>query len=371
MRDLDLASGGPSRSVPALAGSQARHPGLKVSVLYQNRGRPTVPTSGGAAFEAYDGPAPFFARHLRAHLRQAEAADEKIVLHLHGLWSPALHFSARLAQREGWPYLVSTRGMLADWALDHKALRKKLAWRLYQCRDLERAARLVASSAFEQADVAALLPRSRVVAIPNGCGDPPDSPAPVGLLPGGEDTRWALALGRLHPVKGYAGLIEAWASVDPQGWKLAIAGPEEAGYRATLEDLLSKHRLAGKVILLGEVDDLQKWALLAQSEIFVAPSKSENFGMAIAEALRSGTPVITTTGTPWGDLLVYGCGWWIPPGVAELRQALRQATQVSAAGLREMGANGCRLVREKYCWNSVAAQTIALYQSVLGEHRCT
>jgi glycosyltransferase involved in cell wall biosynthesis len=290
---------------------------------------------------------------------------EELVFHVHGLWSPDLHQAARLARSKRIPYVVSTRGMLANWALGHKALKKKIAWKLYQQRDLENAACLLASTEFEQQDVEALLPGSKVVAIPNGCAARPVNYEVVDILPESVGARWVLALGRLHPVKGYAELIEAWAGADPAGWKLAIAGPDEAGYRSILEALIKKHDLGECVFLTGEVDDNQKWALFDQCELFVAPSKTENFGMAIAEALQSGTPVITTKGTPWRELVEHDCGWWIDNDPPALEQALREATTSSASALTQMGVNGQSLIQDKYTWDQVADRTIKLYRSII------
>jgi glycosyltransferase involved in cell wall biosynthesis len=259
--------------------------------------------------------------------------------------------------------------MLADWALDHKAWKKKAAWKLYQRNDLRRADCLIASSEFEQRDVAILLPGSRVDVVPNGCEARRGDVASQAELPGAPGVRWALALGRLHPVKGYAELIDAWAVLNPSGWKLAIAGPDEGGYRARLEELIEQSSLTDRVFLLGAADDSRKWSLLDQCELFVAPSKTENFGMAIAEALQSGTPVITTTGTPWRELLEHDCGWWVETGPDPLLTALAEATTAGAGRLLAMGARGSRLIADQYTWDRIAAHTIDLYRSVLKESR--
>jgi glycosyltransferase involved in cell wall biosynthesis len=291
------------------------------------------------------------------------------VFHLHGLWSPSLHYAAHSARKAGIPYVVSTRGMLAEWALSHRPLRKRVAWKLYQRRDLSLAACLLVSSEFEQCDVQARLHGSRVEVLPNGCEPRPAEVQRDRSLPGGPETRWALAMGRLHPVKGYAELIEAWSRVRPQGWRLAIAGPDEGGYRARLEALLRQHGLSEEILFLGEVDDTRKWALLARSELFLAPSRTENFGMAIAEALQSGRPVITTTGTPWRELNENHCGWWISPDQAALEAALAEAAARPTDVLRQMGNRGQKLIREKYAWEQVAARSVALYCALLQEHQ--
>jgi glycosyltransferase involved in cell wall biosynthesis len=184
-------------------------------------------------------------------------------------------------------------------------------------------------------------------------------------LPLTNGPRWALALGRLHPVKGYAELIDAWTRVRPAGWKLAIAGPDEGGYRAVLEHRIAQHGLPDQIILPGAADDATRWALLRQCELFLAPSHTENFGMAIAEALQAGRPVVTTQGTPWRELGENDCGWWIELTPDSLMQTLREATQCTSGQLRAMGERGRLLIRERYSWDSVAARTLDVYRSVL------
>ena len=358
VRDLDIASGGPSRSVPALAEHQACHSDVQVTVRFRDRGNPLVHMARTAVkYEVITGRGQ--GRDLKAE------SGEGLIFHLHGLWSLDLHQAAKWARSKRIAYVVSTRGMLANWALGHKALKKKIAWKLYQERDLESAACLLASTEFEQHDVEALLPSSRVVAIPNGCAARPVNGEVADILPDFAGSRWALAMGRLHPVKGYAELIEAWAGLDPVGWKLAIAGPDEAGYRSILEALITRHGLGDRVYLTGEVDDNQKWVLFDQCELFVAPSRTENFGMAIAEALQSATPVITTKGTPWRELIEHDCGWWIDNDLQALEKALREATTSSASALAQMGVDGQALIQEKYSWDQVSDRTIELYRSII------
>ncbi|MEJ8566883.1 glycosyltransferase [Elongatibacter sediminis] len=369
VRDLDRSSGGPSRSVPALAEAQSREDGTQVAAIYLDRGNPVVPALGervdyhvlSGAFRAATGA-------LSGVLREVSASAEGVMIcHLHGLWSPVLHQAAAWARSAAVPYVVSTRGMLAGWALGHKAWKKKLAWSVYQRRDLQQADALIATSPLEAADIRRLLPEARTEVIPNGCHPRPGDRVAGAELPAGQDTRWALALGRLHPVKGYAELIEAWHSLRPAGWKLAIAGPDEGGYRRRLERLIERYGIGDDVALLGAVDDERKWALLDRCELFLAPSKTENFGMAIAEALQSGTPVVTTTATPWALLREHDCGWWIEPAKVALGHALDEATRMDADALRVRGVRGRQIIEAEFSWQSIARQSIRLYRSILSE----
>ena len=139
---------------------------LQVTVRFRDRGNPMVrKTDSAVEYQLIS---------ERGRGRQLETeTGEGLIYHLHGLWSPNLHWAAKSARNRRIPYVVSTRGMLANWALGHKALKKKIAWKLYQQRDLKNASCLLASTEFEQRDVEALLPGSRVVAIPNGCAARP------------------------------------------------------------------------------------------------------------------------------------------------------------------------------------------------------
>ena len=359
IRDLDAASGGPSRSVPALAAAQSDLPGLRVSVVFGDRGNPLADLGTSTAeFLPVES-------DIGSQINVASDVPGPTVLHLHGLWDPLMHKAARFAQGQEMPYTVSTRGMLADWALSHKALKKKIGWWLYQRRDLKQSQCLLASSQFEEESIRRLLPGHRIEVIPNGCHERPEITTAEIELPQNSAKRWALALGRLHPVKGYAELIDAWARVKPEGWSLAIAGPDEDGYRSVIEQRIRSLGLEGQVILPGEVGDIEKWSLLDQCELFIAPSHTENFGMAIAEALQSGKPVLTTTGTPWQELQDFECGWWVAPEVQAISHGLRQATEMPPEVLRQMGDRGRQLIQEKYSWAVIAERTVDVYRSIM------
>src|SRR5262249_11505939 len=138
---------------------------------------------------------------------------------------------------------------------------------------------------------------------------------------GGQKT--ALFLGRIHPKKGLPMLIEAWGQVRPRGWKLQIAGPDEAGHRREVGRAGMATRLTDVVQFLGPVEPWAKEAVYFGADLFVLPTYSESFGMAVAEALAHGLAVLTTTGAPWPALAKEGCGWQVEPTVEDITEALR------------------------------------------------
>jgi glycosyltransferase involved in cell wall biosynthesis len=117
--------------------------------------------------------------------------------------------------------------------------------------------------------------------------------------------------------------------------------------------------------LIGAVAGERKAALYRAADLFVLPTFSENFGLAVAEALSLGLLVISTRGAPWADLRTQGWGWGIDTGVAPLVSALRAATALSDQERQAMGARGCIYV-QRYDWDAITEQTLTLYRWVLG-----
>jgi len=102
----------------------------------------------------------------------------------------------------------------------------------------------------------------------------------------------ALFLSRVHPKKNVDFLIEAWAQAGvPPEWRLIIAGPCEEGYQQKLQSLVQKHGLGDRVQFVGPVTGRDKSYLLQRADWFLLPSKQENFGVAVLEAIGAGCPV--------------------------------------------------------------------------------
>jgi glycosyltransferase involved in cell wall biosynthesis len=282
------------------------------------------------------------------------------IIHDNGVWLPHNHRVATLASRLEIPRVVSTRGMLEPWALSHKGWKKKIAWAAYQRRDLRSAAALHATAPAEARNLAALGLQRPIYTIPNGV-DLPEHLLPNGR-PAFSDTRTALFIGRLHPKKGLLMLIQAWATARPQGWRLAITGPDEAGHQRELQAAVAAAGLEKAVSLLEPVAGDAKNRAFREADLLVLPSHSENFGMVVAEALAHGLPVLTTTATPWSQLAAAGCGWQVEPSIPALTEGLRHATAIEPATLRAMGARGRAMVERELAWPNIVGRFIDLYK---------
>ena len=286
------------------------------------------------------------------------------ILHDNGMWLWHNHRLAGLAARRGVPRVVSARGMLEPWSMNNKKWKKDAAWRLYQRRDLLRAQRLHATAEAEAQNIGHLGLGVPICTIPNGV-DVPE--AAVGASRTGSKT--ALFLGRVHPKKGLLMLVAAWARVRPEGWRLKIVGPDEGGHRAQVEQAVATAGLGETISFAGPLDGEAKASAFFEASFFVLPTYSENFGIAIAEALAHGLPVLTTTSAPWPMLPARGCGWIASPTLDDVTEALRQATSCAPEALQAMGAKGRAFVKAEFGWDSVAQQFISTYEEMLVNKR--
>jgi glycosyltransferase involved in cell wall biosynthesis len=292
------------------------------------------------------------------------------ILHDNGIWLPHNHRLAELAATRSIPRVVSTRGMLEPWAMNQKRWKKYIAWQLYQRRDLRRADCHHATAETEAQHIRQLGLGVPVCVIPNGVDVPKPRPGRASKKHDAKGERSiALYLGRMHPQKGLLMLVDAWARVRPVGWHLKIVGPDEAGHRIELTNAMATAGLCEMISLADPVYGDAKRSAFFDADLFIFPTHSENFGMAIAEALAHGLPVLTTTGTPWSMLPERGCGWCVDTTVDGIAEGLRQATMQDSETLAAMGARGRAWVAAEFEWVHVAKRFVATYKSILSNIR--
>lgn len=290
------------------------------------------------------------------------------VVHIHGIWNL---WWAVLAQILTWrqiPFVVSPHGSLEPGALQFSRLKKRVALAIYQRRALRQASALVVTSSLEAQGLAALCLGVPVCLVPNGVAlETPLLPTTVDQGEKSDSPRTFLFLSRIHPKKGLPLLVRAWSRVRQPGWRVVVAGNDEQGHLAEVKALALALGVLDDFHFPGAVQGAAKQRLFAQADVFVLPTRSENFGIVVAEALSHGVPVITTRGAPWGGLTEKGCGWWCDIDESALAVCMEQAMQQPKQTLAAMGAAGREWVRRDFNWDFIAQRALAeLYRPTLG-----
>lgn len=141
------------------------------------------------------------------------------------------------------------------------------------------------------------------------------------------DAVMLLAVGAVVQRKGYDLLVAALATLKDLPWRLVIAGDRSRDPETTrkLEADIARHDLAARIDLAGPVSSDQLSSLYAGADLFVLPSRFEGYGMAYAEALAHGLPVVGTRAGAIPDTVPPDAGVLVPPDdVSALAEALRR-----------------------------------------------
>jgi glycosyltransferase involved in cell wall biosynthesis len=242
-------------------------------------------------------------------------------------------------------------------------MKKSIVWKLWQEPAYRDAAAWHATSEAEVDEIRAFGIRAPVAVIPNGV----DLSEKIALHCPEKEQRTLLFLSRIHPKKGLPELIEAWkklAFYRPE-WRLLIAGPDEGGHRKLLEAKVRQDRIP-RIEFLDAVYGSAKDSLFVNADLFVLPTRSENFGMVVAEALAAGVPAIVTTGAPWQGLGFNRCGWWVEQGVEPLLAALLNATALPSSKRQAMGMRGREWMKAEFGWEAIGSRMRDLYVWLAG-----
>lgn len=284
------------------------------------------------------------------------------VVHVNCCWTPMCSLVTFWAKEHRKKVVYTPHGMLEPWILSrHYWTRKFPAINLYQRKAIRMADILHATAESEKTNLMALGWNKNIYVIGN-CINVDD----IKIKSSWQRKKRILFLSRVHVKKGINFLIEAVAQLkyELDGYKVIIAGSGEDNYVNELKTLADKLGVGEMVEFVGSVFGDAKFDLYRNADLFVLPSHSENFGIVVTEALACGTPVVTTKGTPWEELVELNCGWWTEIGTEATVNALKSFLHKNEKELEKMGRNGRSLVEEKYSCKQIANEFIEMYKSL-------
>ncbi len=310
-----------------------------------------------------------------AVLARTVAASD--LVQVHTLWHPFFAPTRRLCHRHGKPYVVMPHGMLDPYSLGVHRLRKALYLALVEKRNLRGAARTLYTTdeerALAEANVSGLAPAAIV---PLGSDAPHDldpTPLRAGFLnrfPSTRNRRCLLFLSRIHPKKGLDRLLDVMPRLLERrpDIMLVVAGSGEAGHMAATRRQIESLGLAGSVLLCGRLAGDLKWGAYATAEIFVLPSRQENFGLVVAEAMQMSLPVVVSDRVN-SHVYVARAQAGVVCDCADsgaLHRALADLLDEPSTAAR-MGARGRSFAVRELTWGASTDRLESCYAEVLGD----
>ncbi|GAB4144433.1 MAG: glycosyltransferase [Cyanobacteria bacterium J069] len=310
-------------------------------------------------------------------------APEFDLAHIHALFSPVSSAAAAIARTRRLPYILRPLGTLDPIDLKKKRRLKQLYAALLERPNLAGAA-AVHFTSHQEAETAERFGLSlRDWVLPLGVDQSDFAVAPAARQAIAQATRDRLGippdrpvvlfLSRLDPKKGLDLLIPALEQVQQAGilfhWILAGSNPQDPAYENQVRDRLQGSPLSACSTQTGFVAGQPKRDLLLLADLFVLPSYYENFGIAVAEAMAAGVPVVVSNQVPLHqDIAQAQAGWVVPCRSDALADTLAIALQ--SVHRPQRGEAAQRWARQHYTWEAIAQRTVQHYEIILQDtHR--
>jgi glycosyltransferase involved in cell wall biosynthesis len=297
------------------------------------------------------------------------------IIHCHGLWTYSSLANLLQYYSKRTPYIISPHGMLDSWAIQNSQMKKKVANFLYEGPHLRNASCIRSLCKAESEAIRQYGLSNAICQIPNGI-DLPDPETKYSLPPWSgavpDDNKILLYLGRIHPKKGIANLIDAWSILhsknnkEQKRWSLVVAGWDQAGHEDELRRKASSAGLGDIIHFIGPQFGTAKEACYHHADAFILPSFSEGLPMVVLEAWAYGLPVIMTPQCNIPEGFTSGAALHVDPNAEDIARCLRQFFELTDAERMTMGEKGLALVKERFTWLKVAAEMKAVYEWVLG-----
>ena len=312
-----------------------------------------------------------------------ENARQFDLAHLHALFSPVTTLAATIARYHHLPYIIRPCGMLDPADLQKKKRLKQIYATLLERPNLAGAAAIHFTSK-EEAKISerfglcstSKMPVPRDLDCTGKMPVPRDLVIPLGVTAGLLPKRLPesqvpiiLFMSRIEPKKGLDLLIPALESILGSGIEfhfiLAGSNPQDADYETKIKVQIHNSSLAKYTTITGFVSGDLKVELLTQADLFVLPSYYENFGIAVAEAMAAGVPVVISDRIHIAeDIQQAEAGWVGPLEVGAIANSIKSAL-LNPQERQRRGLNGKEYAKKHYNWEAIAQQTIDAYQQIL------
>jgi len=422
---LSPGDGGPSFAMPLMARGLELS-GVQVDVATTEGDREQRINQNGVSVLYFPRQSEFYkvslplSRWLSEHIRDYD------LVHIHALFSYSSYAAARLATKNGVPYIVRPLGVLNRWGMQNRRkLLKRFSFHFIEQRIMRNAAAIHYTSQQERLEAAETGVRNESVVIPlavdlSGFRELPGPEPFHQKFPDARGREIILFLSRLDPKKGLDLLLRAFAACDGRrmtddgrrmtedgrpvtgdgrrmtedgrpvtgdgrritedgrpssvvrrpsssvvGPLLVIAGDGNDQFVEGLRRLAGELGIADEILWSGFLGGDDKLSAMAAASVFVLPSYSENFGIALAEAMAAGLPCVLSDQVGIAvDANGYDAGLVVPCEVGPLASAMQRLLDDPELRGR-LGANARRLVDDRFSVEAMSASLVKLYERVL------
>jgi len=311
------------------------------------------------------------------YLKFYNLAKNYQIIHQHGVFMPTSLLSILFNKKA--KIIISPHGYLEPEKLKVSKVKKELVLSVYEEKNLHSCHCLIACSEQEGKALRDFGLTQPIAILPNGIDsrilqfkkESKSKSRFKEINKINEDTKILLFLSRIHPFKGLKLLLESIKCIEEDfvqnNWIFVIAGIDEQNHEGELKRFVKKLNIGNIVKFVGPQYKEDKINALDSSNCFILPSKGENFGIVVTEALSRGLPVITTKTTPWKHLEDNNCGWWVERNKESFISVILELFECSDGLIDKMGEQGRELVKDRYNWPKISQQSVNIYKWVLSD----
>ena len=387
--NVDPESGGPTRVLTDLAKHQteAGHSITICTTDRTNTGSGIEPAAlvplrhSGAQLECFraDVPTILYSRSMHTWLKRS--IENFDIVHVHGLYRFPTTYAAALARKRAVPYIIRPHGSLDPYLYrrstkNHLVL-KRIYERLFDLPNLHGASAIHYTTEEERQRVEFLKLRSSSFVLPNGIDWSRFERLPhrgaFRKQLGVGDAPLVLFLGRLHFKKGLDLLIPAFARVRQAipSAVLVIAGPDHDGYARKVREWVARHQLTAAVSLVGPLIGADTVSAYVDSDLFVLPSYTENFGVSVVEAMACGVPVVISDQVNiHRETVAAHAGVVTRCDIADIATAVTSLLG-NPSQRRQMGAAGRLTAQRNFTWEPLIAGLTVTYEGIVAKRSST
>ncbi len=302
--------------------------------------------------------------HFSYNLNFDEIVKNFDIVHIYGTWKPFYIKLFSASKKYKKKIITSPIGALEPWSLSQKKIKKKIAWHLYQKKLILDSDYIHATCQNEKNHLIQLgVDENKIKIIPHGVEVQKNF-----VKKFNKEKKNMIFFSRIHPKKGLLELIKVWNKLDHiNEWQLNIYGPvSDHDYLKKINKEIKNKNLENYIKILDPVyDQFKKNYIYKNSDCFILPSRSENFGISIAEALSFGLPVLTTTDTPWKIINEQNAGFVFEFSEKNLLNNLNKLMILNNNQLEIMSSNAFKIIEKNFDKDKVFNEYINFYNNIL------